>query len=66
VVLPARAKKLVLTFSRETDGKQKTSKLQVGDPLFFGIVQTGITVAENGDDEDFNDAVVSILVKQRP
>ena len=61
--LPPTTRKVVLAFSHQADGKQKPSELKVGGPYLFGSVQTGIIVAENGDDQDFNDALAQLLVK---
>ena len=62
VVLPKSAKKVVLTLSYESDCKKNPSELKTGGPYFFGLVQIAAVTAENGDDTDYNDAVVQFLV----
>lgn len=62
VVLPKSAKKVVFTLSYESDGKKKPSEVKAGGPYFIGLLQVAAIASENGDDVDFNDAVVQILV----
>ena len=63
VNLSPTAKKLVLTFSYEENGKQKASELKQGGPYTIGRVQAVIIAAENGDDSDFNDALAQVLLQ---
>ena len=63
VLLPIDARQVVFTFNYEADGKKKPSEVQTGGPWVFAGVQVGAIASENGDDVDFNDAVVQILVK---
>lgn len=57
--LPQTAKKVFFTFSYEADGESKTSKLETGGPFKFGAVDMVWIGAENGDDEDYKDVVIS-------
>ncbi|KAM0702202.1 hypothetical protein Q7P35_011112 [Cladosporium inversicolor] len=66
--LPENTKNVVFTFSyeEESGGKQTKKpsfKLKSGGPYDIGRVQLLVVVAENGDDADFNDAVVQITVQ---
>ena len=63
VTLPHETKKVVFAFSVETGGKKQASRLNVGGPYEIGPMQIAIIVAENGDDADFNDAVVQVYIK---
>ena len=61
--LPADAKKAVFTFSCEADGEQKASQICSGGPYEVGVTQMAVLVAENGDNFDFNDAMVNVMAK---
>ncbi|KAM4059000.1 hypothetical protein HRG_008126 [Hirsutella rhossiliensis] len=49
--------KAVATFTYESDGSFKPSKLRSGGPYDIGTYRLLVVVAENGDDADFNDIV---------
>jgi hypothetical protein len=56
--LPEGTSKLVATFSHGSD--KKPSELQHGGPWDIGTMQLLMVLAENGDDEDFNDVVLQV------
>ncbi|GAB2699114.1 fucose-binding lectin II [Kitasatospora kifunensis] len=50
---------LVATFEySESDGSVKPSKLNSGGPYQIGAYNLMVIVAENGDDADYNDAIL--------
>jgi hypothetical protein len=61
--LPKTAKKVVFTFTYDADGESKTSKVRVGGPWAWEGTQSMIMCAENGDDVDYNDAMVQLAFK---
>lgn len=61
--LPKEAQNVVFTFSHEVHGEQKASQITSGGPYTIGETQLVIIVAENGDDADFNDAIVQLTIR---
>jgi hypothetical protein len=58
VKIPDGTSKLVATFTYGKD--KKPSELQHGGPFEIGTYKMLMVVAENGDDDDFNDVVLQI------
>jgi hypothetical protein len=58
ISVPEGTSKLVATFSYGKD--KKPSELQHGGPWDIGVMQLLMVLAENGDDEDFNDVVLQV------
>ena len=58
ISVPEGTSKLVATFSYGKD--KKPSELQHGGPWGIGVMQLLMVLAENGDDEDFNDVVLQV------
>ncbi|MFD7450022.1 fucose-binding lectin II [Kitasatospora sp. NPDC059827] len=54
-------RQLVATFEySEADGNWKASKLNSGGPYDIGNYHLMVVVAENGDDADYNDAILEL------
>ncbi|KAM0693739.1 hypothetical protein Q7P36_006996 [Cladosporium allicinum] len=63
MVVPGGTSKVVAKFFH-TDGKQP-SALQFSGPISLGSSVLMMVVAEDGDDEDFNDVVLQIKARER-
>jgi hypothetical protein len=63
MALPGGTRKVVAKFFH-TDGKQP-SALQCSGPISLGSSVLMMVVAEDGDDEDFNDVVLQIKARER-
>lgn len=61
--LPQGTKNVVLTFAFDKEGQKVASQLTSGGPYDIGKLQLVVVVAENGDDADYNDAVVQFMVR---